>query len=145
MAIGHSLIDEIKPAQVYAPVSLAASTVTSSVSDMLGWDGILYLIELGVISAGGTFDAKVQRDDNSGFSSATDISGAALTQVTQAGGGSSKLYCIQVYRPSERYLRLSMTEGTAAALVGVTAVQYRGQGLLPATQVAAQSIKVVEN
>lgn len=120
-------------AQEIAPIASAASTATNGTGvDMQGWEGVLFVLNLGATD--GTVDMKAQRDDNSSFSSATDITGAAITQV--AGTGDNKLYLLDVYRPSERYVRAVVTTGAGATAdqLGVTAVRYRGTGRFPITQ-----------
>jgi hypothetical protein len=126
--------------------ALAASTAfNGDGSDMQGWDGILFILNLGVTD--GTVDMKVQGDDNSSFSSATDITGAASTQI--AATGDNKLYCIDVYRPTERYIRAVVTTGAGAVAdeAGVISIRYRGTGRRPVTQHAdvAELIKVKVN
>lgn len=119
--------------QEIAPIASAASTATNGNGvDMQGWAGVLFVLNLGATD--GTVDMKAQRDDNSSFSSATDITGAAITQV--AGTGDNKLYMLDVYRPSERYVRAVVTTGAGATAdqLGVTATRYRGTGRFPIAQ-----------
>lgn len=119
--------------QEIAPIASAASTATNGNGvDMQGWAGVLFVLNLGATD--GTVDMKAQRDDNSSFSSATDITGAAITQV--AGTGDNKLYMLDVYRPSERYVRAVVTTGAGATAdqLGVTATRYRGTGRFPISQ-----------
>ena len=119
--------------QEIAPIASAASTATNGNGvDMQGWSGVLFVLNLGATD--GTVDMKAQRDDNSGFSSATDITGAAITQVTATGD--NKLYMLDVWRPSERYVRAVVTTGAGATAdqLGVTAIRYRGTGRFPISQ-----------
>lgn len=119
--------------QEIAPIASAASTATNGAGvDMQGWRGVLGILTLGATD--GTVDMKAQRDDNSSFSSAADITGASITQV--AGTGDNKLYMLDVYAPSERYVRFVVTTGAGATAdqLGVVAVRYRGTGRFPITQ-----------
>src|SRR4051794_38790586 len=94
-----------------APQSIAASgSANGAGADMQGWNGVMFILAVGAID--GTQDMKAQSDDNSGFSSPTDISGASITQVTAAGG--SKLYLLDVWRPTERYVRAVVNNGAGA-------------------------------
>lgn len=140
------LADQTFAKQDQIVASLAASTAFNGVGvDTSGWDGAIFYFLLGVTD--GTFDLKIQRDDNSGFSSATDITSAALTQVT--GTGDNLTYAIDVYRPTERYLRSVMTTGAGATadVAGVLAILYRGTGTSGVGTTAAtgltQYVKVV--
>ena len=126
--------------------ALGASTAfNGDGSDMQGWDGIIFILNLGVTD--GTVDMKAQGDDNSAFSSATDITGAAITQVSATGD--NKLYVLDVYRPTERYIRAVVTTGAGAVAeeAGVVSIRYRRTGRQPVTQHAdvAEVKKVAVN
>lgn len=98
-----------------ASIAASSTSATSSV-DMIG---ALTCTALIIVHAGDkTLDAKWQRDDNSGFTSATDctagISGAvALTQI--ASGTSTGIYCMRLRKPAERYVRILYTTGSGGA------------------------------
>lgn len=140
----HSaLADKVLTSAVVAPVSLTATPVNGTVIDMSGWDGVQFVIPIGVIGAGGTLDAKVQSANNLAMTGAADIPGAAIVQVPTAGG--SNVVIIDVYRPTLRYLRLVMTGHAAGALAGAVAQRYRRAGILPPTQAATQVIRVIQN
>lgn len=119
-----------------SPQSIAASSAANGNGvDMQGWDGVLFVLAVGAID--GTQDMKAQSDDNSGFSSPTDITGASITQVTATGD--DKLYLLDVWRPSERYVRAVVTNGAGATadFQAVIAIRYRGTGIFPVTQHAS--------
>lgn len=141
------LSDQLFVKQDQIAASLAASTAFNGVGvDMNGYDGAIFYLTLGVTD--GTFDLKIQRDDNSSFSSATDITSASLVQI--AGTGDNLTYAIEVYKPSERYLRSVLTTGAGATadVAAVLAVLYRGtstSGLVSSatTTGLTQYVKVV--
>ncbi|OGT26067.1 MAG: hypothetical protein A2Z17_06875 [Gammaproteobacteria bacterium RBG_16_66_13] len=122
-----------------APASSSAARNGNAI-DMMGWDGCDFILEVGDIAATGTLNAKVQRDDNSSFTSATDIVGAAITAL--GASDDNKVVIISVCEPSERYLRIVVTAATAASISGVTAVRWRRHGGLPPTQEAAEVVVV---
>ena len=138
-----SLADNVAAALGLNPQAVAASTtVTGAAIDMQGWDGVLFTLQKG--AGDKTTDAKIQRDDNSGFSSATDISGAAITQI--AGGTTNLAVGIDVLRPAERYVRISVTTGAGGATsnqVAAMAFRYRREGG-PITQPLTELIRVKE-
>lgn len=141
--MNHSaLADKVLVSQVIPPQSLTA-LVNSSAVDMSGWDGVQFVIAHGVFGAAGTLNAYVQRDDNSGFNSPTNVANAALTQITNAAPNGVAI--IDVYRPSERYVRIAVTGQTNGVQAGVTAHRYRRNGILPPTQAAVQVVRIVEN
>ncbi len=118
--------------------------------DMQGWEGVLFVIDVGAITGSGTLDAIAQSDDNSGFNSPTNVSGvnaagvnttASITQVTNA----NVQVLLEVYRPTERYVRLVATPAANAVLHQATAIRYRRTGVLPPTQSATQRVQVRQN
>jgi len=126
-----------------APASLTGATNGVGV-DMNGWDGVLFLVHVGAMTATATLDGKVQSDSVSNFATPADIAGAALTQILAAAGG-GKTYAIDVWRPGERYARLVLTQATAAVIAGATSVRYRRTGKTPPTQTLTELIKVLAN
>ena len=110
----------------------SATTVqTSAWVDASQFENILALVEIGVISAGGTVNATVQQATTNTGTGAKAIypgnntSGTALAIVaqTQAGGGGSSQAPINI-KPDDldvnngfRYIQLSITPSGAAALI----------------------------
>lgn len=119
----------------------AASTAFNGTGvDMSGWEAVLFVLNLGATD--GTIDMKAQRDDNAAFTSAVDVTGASITQI--GATGDNKLYALDVYRPSERYIRAVVTTGAGATAdqIAVDAIRYRGTGRFPITQTMQELIKV---
>ncbi|HXT34771.1 MAG TPA: hypothetical protein VN837_04260 [Chloroflexota bacterium] len=142
--MGHlSLSDSVLIQQEIAPANLAANTNGTTI-DMQGWDGVLFEFNIGVMAAGVTFDAYVQNSANANFSGPANIVNAALTQV--ANTANATLQILDVYRPTNRYVRLSTIPG-AGVFAGVTSTRYRRTGILPPTQPATtnQIVKVQVN
>ena len=79
-----SLADSVLVAQDIAD-QIASANVNGAVTDMQGWDGILYIFNIGAMASGGTFDARIMSSANSNFSGNSNIANAAVTQVTNAG------------------------------------------------------------
>jgi len=106
----RSVYDGVKALAAVRPVALAAGSATSIVIDTLGYNSAMFVVENG--AATGTPDSytvagKVQESDNSNGSSASDISGAAITTITAdnksaqirvegLGQGSRKRYLVLV-------------------------------------------------
>jgi hypothetical protein len=105
------------------PQSAGAGTYTSGWVDMRNVYAALAIIAVGAISAGGTVDAKIQQATDDSGAGAKDVSGLAITQLTQAGTDSNKQVAINVTQGDLdrnngfRYARLSVTTATAAALL----------------------------
>jgi len=106
------------------PASLAVGTVTTGWLSMANFHALVASIETGALGTSATLDAKLQQALDSSGTSAKDITGKAITQLTQAAGGSAKQILINV-KPEELdtvngfgFVRLSITVGVAASLAG---------------------------
>ena len=105
-----------------------SGTVTTGWVNAANWENFLAVINLGVISAGGTVNAALkQAQDNTGTNAKAlnNVAGNALAIVamTQAGGNSSELALIDAKNPQLdtnngfTWIELSITASGAAALV----------------------------
>lgn len=114
---------------VITPTNGAAGTtaINSTAVDHQGDGGILFLVEMGVITAGAVTSIKVQgSDDNSSFS---DLTGTAQTI---ADTDDEKLFYVDLVRPIHRYNRLVVSRATQNAVVAVAiALQYGMRKKLP--------------
>ena len=106
------------------PASLTANTYVSDWVDMSKFEQVLAVILLGAIATNGTFDAKLRQAVNGSGGSAKDITGKALTQLTEVGTDSNKQALIQC-RQDEldvaggfSFVALSITTATAATIAG---------------------------
>ena len=105
------------------PASQAAGTVTTGWVDQSNYFAMLAIINVGVFGASATVDAKLQQATDAIGTGAKDITGKALTQL-QAAGGNSRQAIINAKAADLdtengfRYVRLSVTVGTAATLIG---------------------------
>lgn len=109
----------------------AAASSNGAGVDMQGWDGVIFQAIVGTIGNGGTFDMRVVESANSNFSGAVNITGAALTQVPNTQPNT--VYSIDVFRPTNRYVRVNATVGTNNVNYGVIAHRYRHVGRAPLT------------
>lgn len=104
------------------PISQAAATVTTGWVDASKFAEILAVIQTGVMGASGTLDAKLQQATDGTGTGAKDVTGKAITQIVKASGD-NKQAMINL-RPEQldvnggfRFVRLSITVGTAASLI----------------------------
>ena len=124
-----NLLGRMKIVQSVAPVS-SSSTLTATEIDCTGFDRVCHIINIGAMTSTGTFDYKVQEAAATGMGSATDITGAALVQVEDTGGG--KVYAIDVpVNPAKPFQKAVAACGAAASVVGAVAVLYEGSGTFP--------------
>jgi len=92
----------------------------SSGIDMQGFEGCLFIVEMGTITSSAVTSIKVQQSADD--SSYADLEG---TSVTIADDDDNQIFYIDVIKPSDRYLKLIVDRGTANAVVdGITAIQY---------------------
>lgn len=139
----HSgLSDRILTTQEVPPQN--ATTVQSGTGvNMTGWDGVRFEIALGVFTGAAVCDARVVGSANANFSGQVNVANAALTQVTSASA--NNIFTIDVLRPTNLYVRCLVTPATNNVLIAANASRYKRSGVLPPTQSAQQSVKIVEN
>ena len=123
--------------------SLTGTAVNGTAVDMQGWDGVAFMIPAGIFGTNGTLDGLVQTDDNSGFNSPTNVTNSNLTQIPAANANA--IAVVELWRPTERYVRLQLTGQTNGVTGGAVAMQFRRTGTLPPTQAAQQIVKVAQN
>lgn len=132
---------------VLVTLDIAAQTASANVNgtamDMSGWDGCLYVFNVGAMASGATFDARIVQSANSNMSGATNITNAAITQLTSTSNTNS--VHIDVWRPTNRYIRSATQPATANSTFSSVALRYRASGVLPVTQTAVQTVKVQVN
>ena len=127
-----NLLGRMKIVQSVAPVT-SNTALTATEIDCTGFDRICHIINVGAMTANGTFDYKVQEDSATGMANASDIAGAALTQVL-AASGASKVYAIDIpVNPAKPFQKAVAACGTANVTVGAIAVLYEGSGTFPKT------------
>lgn len=122
----QNLLKDIKVTRVLNAVAAGTSNQNSSVLDMSGWDGVLFVAALGALTATQVTGLKAQQGSASNLSDAADLIGTGVGPL--ADGDSNKCLALDIYRPQERYVRCVLTRGTANAVIdGVVAIQYRGR------------------
>ena len=133
-----NLLGRTKIVQSVAPVT-SNTALTETEIDCTGFDRVCHIINVGAMTATGTFDYKVQEDSATGMATAADITGAALTQVL-AATGATKVYAIDMpVNPAKPFQKAVAACGTANVTVGAIAVLYEGSGTFPKTA-ATQAI-----
>jgi len=127
-----NLLGRMKIVQSVAPVT-SDTALTETEIDCTGFDRVCHIINVGAMTATGTFDYKVQEDSATGMSSAADVTGAKLTQI-KAATGANKVYAIDIpVNPAKPFQKAVAACGTADVTVGAIAVLYEGSGTFPKT------------
>lgn len=106
------------------PDAYAASTVTTGWVAAKNFAKFLAIIMAGALGSSATIDAKIQQAQDGSGTGAKDLTGAAITQLTQAGTDDDKQALINFssddldINNSFTHVRLSMTVATATSDAG---------------------------
>lgn len=111
----------------YAAISSANDTdVNTTIFDMAGWDGILFITHIVTGAATGVATLNVKAHTANSAAGAT-ITGATAT-VTNGTTYAGKNLIVDVYKPLKRYVYGNITSGTDVITFGQThAILYRGK------------------
>ncbi len=96
------------------------SDINSSSVDMLGYDGVMFIVAFGTITAGAVTSIHAEQSlDDSSFA---DLVG---TGVAVADDDDNQLAYLDIKKPRERYVRCVVDRGTQNAVVdGIFALLY---------------------
>ncbi|TGY87349.1 hypothetical protein E5163_14875 [Marinicauda algicola] len=107
------------------PDAYLASTVTTGWVSAKQFMTFMALVQAGTLGTNATLDAKIEQASDSSGTGAKDVSGAAITQLTQAGTDDSDKQAVINLRHEDLdiangfdHIRLSITIGTAASDAG---------------------------
>lgn len=107
------------------PDAYGTGSQVGDVIDMLYFERVMFIVMAGTLGVTATLDFKVQECATSG-GTFTDLTGKAITQLTQAGTDSDKQAIVEVkadeMTPGQRYLRGILTIGVATSDAGMVAV-----------------------
>ena len=110
---------------------------TGAVLDMQGFDGVLMVVKLAAVAAGGTNSIKAQQGAAAAMGDAADLVGTAQTI---ADDDDNQVFMIDVYKPAERYVRLYVDKDTANAMAeSAIYIQY-GAKKRPVVQTVANAV-----
>ena len=110
------------------PDAYATSDVTDDIIDMSKFEQVMFIVMAGTLGSSATVDFQVYQSTASNMASPAVISGAAITQLTEASTDSDK-QAIVVVRQSDltsgyRYIRGTLTVGTATSDAGMVALGF---------------------
>lgn len=112
------------------PDVTAAGTVTTGWIDMAKWGAIMAIVMAGTLGSSATLDAKLEQASDSSGTGAKDITGKAITQLTQAGTDSDKQAIINCFQQDLdidngfTHVRLSLTVATASSDAGAVVLGF---------------------
>ncbi|MCC7365017.1 MAG: hypothetical protein IT303_11660 [Dehalococcoidia bacterium] len=135
--IHAALSDEIKITLAKAAQAAGTTDIESDVIDMSGYEGVLFLVTFGAITAGAVTSIKAQQGAASNLSDAADLEG---TGIAVADDDDGQTFVIDVYKPRERYVRAVVDRATQNAVVGEIYALLYGAKELPVTNTVANTL-----
>lgn len=100
--------------------SAATSAVNSTAIDMSGWDGVLFLTTMAVANAGNYINAA--QGASADGSDAADLEGTKVVCT-----GANEALWLDIYKPTDRYVRLEAVRTASSAMGEIYAIQYNGR------------------
>jgi hypothetical protein len=126
-----ALLTETCRFDMIEPDAYAANPYSTSWLSMRDFAKLTALIFAGTLGSSATLDGKLEQAKDSGGSGAKDITGKAITQLTQAGTDSDKMVAIEL-DASELdvagkfdHVRLTITVGTATSDAGALVIRHQ--------------------
>ena len=116
-----------KVIRVKNAVAAGTSNQSTTAVDTAGYQGCRFIAAFGTLTATAVTSVKVTQADDSGISvNAEDLAGSGISLTPSTDD--NKVVIVDVYRPSRRYLQLTILRGTANAVIdGVVAELYEGR------------------
>lgn len=111
-----NLSSGIKITKVADHSTAATSAVNSTGVDMSGYEGVIFITSFGTAAANNTINAAQGADNSTDWE---DLTGTSVTS-----GTSDEDVWIDVYRPTDRYVRCEAARGTSSTLESIWAIQY---------------------
>lgn len=121
--LSGNLGSQVKITKAKAAQTAGTDAIEGDVIDMQGYLGVMFFVAVSVANAGNYI--KVQQGANSALSDAADLAGTKVVC-----GGNNEIVGVDVYRPTERYVRLHVTRTASTATGEIYAIQY-GPTLMP--------------
>jgi hypothetical protein len=121
-----NLSKDVKVTVVAAAASAAQTEVVSSVLDMQGWGGVMFIALMGDVTDTSVLTLTAKGNSANSTSSPTPVAQASATFTAGASDADSKALIVDVYEPRLRYAFASLTRTAANAIVGgIIAIQYQ--------------------
>ena len=126
--MANNISNQIKTTRVMNAVAAGTSDQNSSSVNMSNFEGVRFTTAFGTITAGAATSVRVQQSaDNSNWD---DLLGS---DITVADDDDNQVVVIDIWRPIDRYVRVTVKRATQNAVIdGILAYQY-GPLKLPTT------------
>lgn len=105
--------------------------------DMLGFEGVLMIVKFAAIATGAVTHIKAQQGAASGMGDAADLAG---TRQNVADDDDNQIFMIDLFKPTERYVRLFVDKDASNATAeSAVYIQY-GAHKLPVSNNVADAV-----
>lgn len=124
-----SLLKNVKVTPVSPAAAAGTTEVLSSVLDMSGFDGVMFIALLGDVTTASVLTLTAKGNSASSTNSPTPVAQVATAAFTADGtSADDKALVVDVYDPMLRYVFASLTRTAANAVVnGIVAIQYKAE------------------
>lgn len=126
---GGNVLDVMAVVATIDPDSYSAGSVNTDVVDAQDWTELAFIVKTGVLGASATVDFLVKGDSTSGGSFTTTVTGKSFTQLVKASNDDDQVILRvtseELAAQGFRYVRGTLTVGTAASYADVTVLGFR--------------------
>jgi hypothetical protein len=105
--------------------------------DMNGFRGVLMVVKLAAVAPGAVTSIKAQQDTASGMGTATDLLGTAQTV---ADDDDNQVFIIDLFEPTERYVRLVVDKDGANACAESAIYMQYGARMRPVVNTVTDAV-----
>ena len=121
-----NLSKDVKITVVSPAATAATSAIDSSILDMQGYEGVMFIALTGDVTATSDLTLTIKGNSANHLTVPTPITQKATTLFTaDATSADSKALVVDLYKPALRYVFANLTRATANAVIGgIIAIQY---------------------
>jgi hypothetical protein len=139
----ENLLKGCKVSVIKAPTAAAVGTIVSSILDMQGWEGVMFLVPLTSSLATGTATLKAFVNTANSTSGMAELTGNAVATCVADDDIKDKALLLDVFKPTKRYIEAKLITAVANIAVShILAIQYgpRTRPTVQPTSVAASAL-----
>lgn len=129
--VGNEYLNEGISIQVDGATGAGTSEVDSTAVAMDGYEGVLFIVQLGTAAVNNT--VKGQEDVAIGMGTVQDLAGSSVASSAVA---TLKTLVLDVQRPVKDFVRCAVLRGTSTTVDSITTIRYKARNL-PVVQAAA--------
>lgn len=125
-----NLSKNVKVTQALGYFAAGQTKRTSSIIDMSGYEGVMFIAGLGTIIENGTVDVYCEENSVNSTGGMARIPSSTVALTVTAGMAAKTQSCIlvDVFQPKEQFVQCNVTPATSnAVILGVVAIQYKGK------------------